>query len=363
MPASARLAALRNRLADEGVDALAGVAIPNIAYATTFTGVFDLEPAHVGLVTASDAIVFTDGRYLTSLEEAAQGSPWRVELVTSEVGKAAAQAAKTAGVGRLALESTLPHERFLAIAEEFGGEVVSASGWVEELRTVKDADEIASIEAAQALTDRAFDHLLTGVLRGGVTEREIALQLEFFMRREGSEGVAFAPIVASGPNAALPHATPGDRALAPGDLVVLDIGARVGGYCADMTRTVSVGPPSAEGRAIYEAVLAANLAGAAAARPGRLGSDIDADARAVIERAGYGARFGHGLGHGVGLEVHERPSLGSRSTSPVPIGSVITIEPGIYIPGMGGVRIEDLAVVEERGARVLTSSTKDLLEV
>ena len=358
-----RIAALRSRLADDGVDALAVIAVPNVTYLTGFSGVFDSEPAHVGLVTAHDAVLFTDSRFLTALAEAAEGTPWHVELVSDEVGNAAAQTAKAAGLGRLALESTLPHARFLAIAEAFEGDVLSASGWVEELRTVKDADEIAAIDAAQALTDRAFDHLLANVLRRGVTEREIALELEFFMRREGSEGVAFAPIVASGPNAALPHATAGHRELAPGDFVVLDFGARVGGYCADMTRTVVVGSPSAEQRAIYDAVLAANVAGIAAVKADRLGSEIDAEARAVIEGAGYGERFGHGLGHGVGLEVHERPGVGPRSTGSVPLGTVITIEPGVYIPGMGGVRIEDLAVVEEHGARVLTRSTKELLEV
>jgi len=360
---SPRLEALRARLVREGVDAIAVVAIANVTYLTGFEGVFDLETAHVAYVTATDAVLYTDSRYVTALEPFAAGTPWRIELVSGDVGTTAAAAAKSAGVTRLALESTLPHNRFLALSEAFGSEIVSAGEWVEELRTVKYAEEIASIEAAQAITDAGFDHLLEHVLRAGVTESEIALELEFFMRRQGSEGVAFAPIVASGPNSALPHATPGSRALEAGDFVVLDFGARVGGYCADMTRTVCVGVPSAEQRAIYAAVLGANLAGIEAVAAGKPGSEIDAAARAVIVDAGYGERFGHGLGHGVGLEVHERPSAGPRSTAPVPLGSVITIEPGIYVPGMGGVRIEDLAVVEERGARVLTRSTKDLLEV
>jgi Xaa-Pro aminopeptidase len=354
---------LRKRLVDEGVDAFAAVAVPNVIYVTAFRGVFDTEPAHVALVSVEDAVLFTDSRYVTAFREAAEGSPWRVEVATGDVGKAAARAAKSVGFARLGLESTLPHARFLAIADQFGGEVVSAGGWIEELRTVKDADEIAAIEAAQAVTDRTFDHLVEHVLARGKSEREIALELEFFMRREGSEGVAFAPIVASGSNAALPHATPSDRELADGDLVVLDFGARVGGYCADMTRTVCMGRPNGEQRAIYEAVLSANRAGAQAVVAGRSGRDIDAAARAVIVAAGFGEHFGHGLGHGVGLEVHERPGVGSHSTSAVPLGSVITIEPGIYIPGMGGVRIEDLAVVEEGGARVLTRSAKELIEI
>ena len=363
MSVESRLSALRIRIAEEGADALAVIAIANVAYVTGFSGVFDEEPAHVALVTADDAVVFTDSRFVTSLAAAAAESPWRVELVSGDVGEAACAAGSAVGVKRLGLETSLPHSRFLKLADAFDGDVVAATGWVEELRAVKDADEIATIEAAQAVTDRAFDHLVEHVLRAGVTEREIALELEFFMRREGSDGVAFAPIVAGGPNSALPHATPGDRALESGDFVVLDFGARVHGYCADMTRTVVAGTPSAEQRAIYAAVLGANLAGIAAVAAGRLGCDIDAAARNVIEDAGYGGYFGHGLGHGVGLQVHELPSVGPRASSAVVPGNVITVEPGIYIPGMGGVRIEDLAVVDEHGARVLTRSAKELLEV
>lgn len=363
MTQGTRLAELRARLADEDIGAIALAHVPSVRYMTGFVGIFDEEPAHVALVTEAAATLFTDSRFITAASAAAQGSAFRVELASEGVSDAACEALKAQNIARVALESTLPHARFLAFAEKFGGEVVNAEGWVETLRAVKDREEVAAIESAQALTDRAFDHLLADVLRPGLSEREIALELEFFMRKEGSEGVAFAPIVASGPNSALPHATPGNRVLAAGDFVVVDFGARIGGYCSDMTRTVVVGPSSDEQRTIYDAVRRANAAGAAAVAVGKPGSEIDAAAREVIVDAGYGEWFGHGLGHGVGLEVHERPGLGVRSTAPVPLGSVITIEPGIYIPGMGGVRIEDLAVVEEWGARVLTRSTKDLLEV
>ena len=363
MSVESRLSALRARLAAEAVEAIAITHVPNVRYATGILGVFDDEPAHVALVTAEDAVLFTDSRFVTAATLAAESTPWRVELASDGVSAAACKALADTGAKGLALESTLSHGRFLAFAEKFGGEVVSADGWIETLRAVKDPDEIAAIEAAQALTDRAFDYLLADVVRAGVTEREIALELEFYLRREGSEGVAFPPIVASGPNSALPHAVAGYRALARGDFVVLDFGARVGGYCSDMTRTVVVEAASEEQRAIYSAVLDANTAGASAVAAGKLGSEIDSAARDVIVSAGYGEFFGHGLGHGVGLEVHEAPGLGAKSTHPVPLGSVITIEPGIYVPGMGGVRIEDLAVVDAQGARVLTRSTKDLLEV
>jgi Xaa-Pro aminopeptidase len=161
----------------------------------------------------------------------------------------------------------------------------------------------------------------------------------------------------------LPHARPGSRRLERGDLLVMDFGARVAGYCSDMTRTVVIGSASEQQREIYATVLTANLAGIAAVKPGLPGCDIDAAARSVIEERGFAERFGHGLGHGVGLDVHELPSLGSRGNKPVPRGSVVTIEPGVYVPGFGGVRIEDLVVVEQAGARVLTRSTKELIEL
>jgi len=358
-----RLDSLRARLSDAGVDAIALTHPPNLRYVTGFLGVVDEEPAHVAVVTADDAVFVTDSRYITAARAAAEGTPWRVELTTSSASGTACEVLQNAGVKRLALETTLAHGRFLAFAKKFGGDVIEADGWVEELRTVKGRDEIAQIEAAQVITDRAFTHLLDNVLRAGVSERDVALALEFFMREQGSEGIAFAPIIASGPNSALPHATPSERVLTTGDFVVLDFGARVGGYCSDMTRTVVVGSASDEQRKVYDTVLSANLAGIAGARAGLTGAQIDAAARAVIVERGYGERFGHGLGHGVGLEVHELPGVGSRSDKVVPAGSVITVEPGIYIPGMGGVRIEDLAVVEEGGISVLARSSKDLLEI
>lgn len=363
MQSGSRLEALRARLLDEGLDAIALTHVPNVRYVTGLAGVFDEEPAHVALVTASTSTLFTDSRYVTAAGIAAEGSPWHVELAANGVTDAACAALRAEGASGLALESTVPHGRFLSFAEKHGGAVVSADGWVEAQRAVKDPGEIAAIESAQDLADVALDHLLADVIRPGVTEREVALELEFFLRRQGSDGVAFPPIVASGPNSALPHATPSERVLSAGDFVVLDFGARVGGYCSDMTRTVVVGSASDEQRAIYDAVLRANLAGTAAVAAGRAGSEIDAAARTVIRDAGFGEYFGHGLGHGVGIEVHELPTLGPRSDTAVMLGNVVTIEPGIYIPGMGGVRIEDLTVVEVGGARVLTRSTKDLLEV
>jgi Xaa-Pro aminopeptidase len=260
------------------------------------------------------------------------------------------------------VEDSVSHRRFGYLDRTCEAELVATQDLVEELRRVKEPAEVERIAAAQELTDAAFDHVL-GVVRSGMTEREIALALEFHMRERGSEGVAFPPIVASGPNSARPHATVSDRRLQHGDFVVLDFGARVGGYCADMTRTLVVGKASDEQRQLYDAVYEANRAGTAAIRAGVLGKDADAAAREVLEGRGLGDLFTHGLGHGVGLEVHELPGVGPRGEKELPAGSVVTVEPGAYEAERGGVRIEDLVVVEEGGCRVLTRSPKDLIEI
>jgi Xaa-Pro aminopeptidase len=349
---------------DSRSDVLALTSVVNIAYCTGFEGVFDDEPAHVALVSDTELVLLTDSRYAETIRQAAVGSAWRIELVTAPMATAVGEYLAASRARILAIEASTPHSRFQALAGAFAGDVVEATDWVEEIRTVKDANELAAIARSQELTDRAFDHLLAEeVLRLGVAERDIALELEFFMRREGSDGVAFPPIVASGPNAALPHAIPGTRRLETGDFVVLDFGARVGGYCADMTRTVVIGSASERQRTIYGVVRAANAAGESALRAGVTAREVDAAARSVIAGAGLAEYFGHGLGHGVGREIHELPKIGPRIESSIPAGAVVTVEPGIYIPGFGGVRIESLAVVQQGGARVLTRSTTDLLEL
>jgi Xaa-Pro aminopeptidase len=357
-----RLARIQERLRASEVRAAVLVDPANIAYATAFEGVFDDEPAFVAVVESDSATIYTDSRYAEVLSAAAEGSPWQVVVPTDDLLAVALKELADGGVRDVGLESTLSFARFDAARKQFDGATTPISGWVEGLRAVKDDSEIACIVRAQALADRAFDHIL-GRLAPGARERDIALELEFFIRGEGSEGVAFPPIVASGPNSALPHARPGERVLSDGDLVVLDFGARIGGYCSDMTRTVVIGKASDEQRSMYEAVLAANLAGLDAVRSGASGRHVDRIAREVIAERGYAERFGHSLGHGVGLEVHERPNVGPKSEDDLVAGNVVTVEPGVYIPGLGGVRIEDLVVVQEGRSRILTASTKDLLEL
>jgi Xaa-Pro aminopeptidase len=241
-------------------------------------------------------------------------------------------------------------------------ELVPAGGLVERVRAVKTPDEIERIRAASVAADAALVKVLEGGLFGR-TERQLADELEAAMREQGAERPSFSPVVAAGAHGALPHASPRDVEVTPGELVVIDWGAELDGYCSDCTRTVAASEPSAEAREIYELVLSAQLTGLEAVHPGAGGREVDAAARAVIEEAGQGKNFGHGLGHGVGIEVHEAPRLSMRSEDRLVSGNVVTVEPGVYLPGRLGVRIEDLVVVTDSGAEILTSIDKQLTVV
>jgi Xaa-Pro aminopeptidase len=243
-----------------------------------------------------------------------------------------------------------------------GRSALPAPKLVESLREVKDGTELASMAAAARLGGEAFDEVI-GRLRPGVTEREVALELEVGMRRRGADGLAFPPIVAFGEQAAEPHHHPGGRALRPGDLVKLDLGAMVDGYCSDMTRTVVLGRASQRQRDLYELVRRAQSAGLAALRSGVTGAAVDRACREVVAEAGLGDAFSHPTGHGVGLEVHEAPRVRAGADGTIAAGTPVTVEPGVYLPGFGGVRIEDLAVVRPDGHEVLTTTSKELLEL
>lgn len=362
MNAQARVSVLRGRLADEEIPAFVVSNPVNVAYLTGFEDVFDDEDAYAAVVTADSVVLYTDGRYAEAARNAADGTDWDVRVPKENLYATLCGDLGERNLGSLAIEESVPHGRFRYVSRQFEGNVTAVDQWVEEIRQVKSADEVTRIAAAQELTDDAFEHILS-VLRAGLTEREVALEIECFMRRNGSDGVAFPAIVASGPNSSLPHAKATVREIRPGDFVKMDFGARLDGYCADMTRTIVIGAAQAHQIEVYEAVRDANAAGIAAVEPGVPGKQIDAAARAVIESRGFGDRFTHGLGHGVGLEVHELPHVGPRGTKSILAGSVITVEPGVYEPGVGGVRIEDLVVVEGTGARVLTRSPKDLIEL
>jgi Xaa-Pro aminopeptidase len=257
--------------------------------------------------------------------------------------------------------SVKSHARLRSVVPE-RIELIAAGGLVEAERAVKEPGEVALIRAAAALADEVYDWVREwGVV--GRSEREVAIALEAEMRRRGGVDPSFPSIVASGERSALPHASPGADEIATGTLVTLDIGVRLDGYCSDCTRTWATGELPDDLAEAYALVRRAQAAALAAVRPGRSGREIDAVAREMIERAGHGEHFGHGLGHGVGIEVHEAPRLARTGTDPLVAGNVVTVEPGVYLPGRGGARIEDLAVVTEHGTDVLTSTTKDLIVV
>jgi Xaa-Pro aminopeptidase len=352
-----RRRSLADRLHEVGVDAFLVTSLPNVRYLTGFTG----SNAQV-IVRDAGAVFFTDGRYT---EQARREAP-DVERITYPSGFGAVLADRLVdeGVARLGVEAgnvTLAFHRKLT-EKMTEVEIVETDDVVERMRWSKDPEELQALNEAQAATDRAFDDLLD-VVAIGMSERELAGVLERLLRRDGADGLAFDSIVAFGESAAEPHHEPGDRRLEEGDVIKLDFGAIWGGYHADMTRTIAFGSPASELRKIHDIVRQAQQAGIDAVRPGISGADVDAAARRVIEDAGYGDRFGHGTGHGVGLEIHEGPRVGHDVDDELPVGAVVTVEPGIYVPALGGVRIEDMVEITEDGSRVLGSSPRELLEL
>ena len=352
--------------AAHGIDRLLVAAGPNLRWLTGFTGSNGL--AVLDVAGSGGGIFLTDFRYME--QSAAQlSSVWEVRQSAQELlGPGLADVFAQAPQGALARVgfddaqvSVAAHRR---IVEELRGrvELVPSGGIIERLREVKEPAEVARVRAAAELADHALLETLERGLRGR-TEREVATELEVAMLRLGAEGVSFAPIVAHGAYGALPHAEPRDIAIAGGTLVTIDWGCRLDGYCSDATRTFAGGEIGAVERSIYGLVLEAQEAGLAAVRPGPLGREIDAVAREVIERAGHGEHFGHGLGHGVGLEIHEGPRLSRMGETPLAPGMLVTVEPGVYVPGVCGVRIEDLVCVTETGHDVLNGLPKALQQV
>lgn len=345
------------RMGDLGVDGLLVTRPVNVRYLTGFTG------SSAQLVLTSGAATFlTDGRYTEQSRHEVPDLDRRT-YARDHRGDVADLVAE-AGAMRLGFESTdltvADHAKLAGALP--GVELVALEGVIERARQVKDADEMALLMRAQAVTDAAFEAILD-LFSVGVSERHIARELERLMLAEGADGLAFEPIVAFGEQSAEPHHVPGHRLLEEGDVIKLDFGALVEGYHADMTRTVAFGSAATELRKIHDIVREAQQAGIDAVRAGVSGTDVDAASRSVIEGAGYGERFVHGLGHGVGLQIHEEPWLGAGHDEPLPAGTVVTIEPGIYVPGLGGVRIEDTVEVTDEGSRALPSSTRELIEL
>jgi Xaa-Pro aminopeptidase len=349
-----RLDVLRERLGTTSCDALLVTKLENIRYLTGFSG-----SSAMLMVTSERALLTSDGRYATQATEQLDAHGVDAEI---EIGRPDAQLealALLAGCGRVGVESTsVPWSLVRRLEEVFEGAIEPTTGLVEALRVVKDPGELARVEMACAIADGALDEV-KGRLLDGITESEFAAELEYAMRRRGSSGPAFETIVASGPNSALPHARPTDRRAGPGDLVVVDFGATVDGYRSDMTRTFAIGEIAADLAETLDAVAKAQRAGVDRVGPTSSGDDVDDACRSVLEAAGLGDRFVHSTGHGVGLEIHEAPSVAKGATGILPAGSIVTVEPGAYLAGRGGVRIEDTVVVTDSGCRPLTMSTKD----
>lgn len=351
-----RVKKLRRNMEAKGLEALLITNPFNRRYITGFTGT-----AGYVVITADRSWLFVDFRYTTQASQQAAGFEV-IEHGTSALGDIGDKL-REFGVKQLGFEQhDVTYGAYLQYAEKIGEgiELVPADRMVERLRQIKDEEELQVMQQAVDIADAAFEHVL-GMIRPGITEREIALELEFFMRKQGASGVSFDTIVASGVRSAMPHGVASGRKIGNNEFVTLDFGCVYNGYCSDMTRTVFVGTPSEKHKEIYRIVLEAQLAVLEGLRPGMTGQEGDALARDLIAKHGYGDRFGHGTGHSVGLEIHEGPRLSKTEKAVLESGMIETVEPGIYIPDFGGVRIEDMVVLTDSGCRIMTKSKKDLI--
>lgn len=356
-PWGGRLARLRERLAAAGLDAVIFSLAPNVQYFSGFTSTF----AQV-VIDAASATLITDGRYRESAE--AQLAGWRIECQPPRDPEAWRREFWRARAYRhVGFEGAAPWETVQSWKRAIRpGRLVEAGAIARALRAVKGPEERAALRRSAAAADRVMARIL-GELRPGLRESEIALFIRRAAEDLGAEGESFPAIVASGPNSSRPHHHPGARRLRAGDFVTLDLGVRLKGYCSDITRTVALGRAAARMREVYDAVLRAQQAALAAIRPGVKTREVDAIARRSLEEAGLGEFFVHGLGHGAGLEIHEAPTLNPRSAEILEEGMAITIEPGVYLPGSFGVRIEDFALVGPRGPELISKTLKEFLVV
>lgn len=392
-PSSNRLARLRRACVASGLDAFYVRSTTNIQWLTGFENVFDSEQAHALMVTPTAATLHTDSRYITACErEASRGGenfPIALDASRCKHGSIARKlwerdcaptTEPTDGFrGQLGIEDSMTLADYNNLRDCFGlGEGVSATDWMEamadapgfaqttnfifNLRAVKDTDEVARIKAAQAITDAGFSHIIS-FIRPGMTEREVQLELDNFMLSHGAEALAFSTIVATGANGASPHAIPGATRLEAGQCVVMDFGAKAAGYCSDMTRTIFLGEPEGDMLRAWETMKRANEEVEALIKPGVTGIEMHRHAEEVLAEGGFEGKMGHGLGHGVGLDIHEEPCLNLRNHQPLEVGNVVTVEPGIYLPGRFGMRLEDFGIVTETGFEVFTQSTHDLIVI
>ena len=338
------------------VDALLLTSVYNRLYAAQYR-----VAEGVAVVTREGAYYFTDSRYIEAAEKNLKGFTVRmthpgsseIERINEVIGK---HTIKKLGFE----ENDMTYGDYLRYNEALHAVLVPMQAKIDAFRATKEPWEIELMRKAQAITDQTFSELCK-IIQAGMTEKELEAELLYRLYKHGAEGPSFDPIVVSGPNTSLPHGVPGERKLDFGDFITMDFGCIYGGYCSDMTRTVALGFVSEEMDKVYKTVLKAQLAGIAATKAGVAGRDIDGAARKVIADAGYGDYFGHGYGHSLGILIHEAPNANTRNDQPMPAGAVVSAEPGIYLPGKFGVRIEDVTVITETGCEVLTKSPKNLI--
>lgn len=366
MKNAAPLKKLRAHMKEKNIDALVVTNTPDLRWLTGAKNTFDNEQCHVAFITQDEAIVHTDSRYFEALKQnlaykdlfALDGKPclnplWVAQKIEGLVPGAFVALQDSASISFLdTVEKNLSNK----------GQLLHLGEDITNLRSVKTADEIASLQAAQEITDKALLYI-KNYIQSGMTEKNIRAALDNFMLESGADALSFDSIVAGGPNGANPHARPGEYVIKEGDLVVIDFGAIKDDYHADMTRTFVVGEPSHEQESVYATVKEAHEEAAAALKPGAIGREIHEMAEQIIADAGYGDFFGHGLGHGVGIEIHENPNLNPRWDGPIPEGAVVTIEPGIYLPGKFGIRLEDAGVVTTEGFKPFTQIDHELILV
>ena len=338
------------------VDALLLTSVYNRLYAAQYR-----VAEGVAVVTREGAYYFTDSRYIEAAEKNLKGFTVRmthpgsseIERINEVIGE---HTIKKLGFE----ENDMTYGDYLRYNEALHAVLVPMQAKIDAFRATKEPWEIELMRKAQAITDQTFSELCK-IIQAGMTEKELEAELLYRLYKHGAEGPSFDPIVVSGPNTSLPHGVPGERKLEFGDFITMDFGCIYGGYCSDMTRTVALGFVSEEMDKVYKTVLKAQLAGIAATKAGVAGRDIDGTARKVIADAGYGDYFGHGYGHSLGILIHEAPNANTRNDQPRPAGAVVSAEPGIYLPGKFGVRIEDVTVITETGCEVLTKSPKKLI--
>lgn len=349
-----RIEKIRALLFKDSLDAILITNRENRRYLTGFTG----SDGKL-LITSKKVFLFVDSRYCLQAEKEIAGLA--VLCLTSDFINALIKVSKEEKIKKLGFESNeITVQGYQKLEQSLSGvTLISTVEPIEDLRSIKDNEEVELIKQAQNITDRAFSHII-GYIKESISEKEIAWELESWMRLNGAEAIPFVPIVASGMNAAEPHHFSGDKRVKKGDMIILDFGAVVAGYSSDMTRTVFLGKPTARQKKIYEIVLSSQNSALKKLKAGIATKEIDGIARSVIENEGFGEFFQHNLGHGVGLAVHEKPTLGPSSDSFLAEGMLCTIEPGIYLPGWGGVRIENLLLIKKDEALMLTHSPQEI---